>query len=447
MLDAIERWADQTREFQTLKERDVQRIRVQTDAVNPLLWLHEQEASQKIYWRSRDHQLEVAGVGTSIEVNGQNWETFGWDYARIQSICENLEGGRFFGGMRFDAGRKQEEAWTTYPAYYFRLPLFELMKQEDKHWFACNIPLNTDMVLHDLLEEIKEQLRTVSFENFKPTVLPECCAKREDEPLYASWRRDVESVVNDLSARGLEKVVLARKTTFTFTDDFEPATIVQYMKESNPYSFLFIFQNEKQHAFLGSSPERLFSRHNRKIETEAVAGTRPRGQNAEEDQRYKEALLNSAKDMREHRFVVDSIGQALRSLCTLTEHDRKVSILENARVQHLYLPFQGYLKEDINDADLIAALHPTPAVGGWPAERAMHKIREIEHFDRGWYAAPVGWIGRNAAEFAVAIRSGLIEKRHLHLYAGAGIVKGSIAKDEWQEVENKIGNFLKLIKA
>ena len=97
--------------------------------------------------------------------------------------------------------------------------------------------------------------------------------------------------------------------------------------------------------------------------------------------------------------------------------------------------------------DVLQALHPTPAVGGYPQVEAMQAIHEREPFDRGWYAGPVGWVGRDEAEFTVAIRSGLVQGRQLTLYAGAGIVCGSKPELEWEEIEQKISDFKALLEA
>jgi menaquinone-specific isochorismate synthase len=95
----------------------------------------------------------------------------------------------------------------------------------------------------------------------------------------------------------------------------------------------------------------------------------------------------------------------------------------------------------VTAVELLAALHPTPAVGGVPRDAALGAIRAQEPFDRGWYAGPVGWIGADAAEFAVGIRSGLVWPDRLALYSGAGIVEGSVPDREWDEIEQKIADF------
>ena len=126
---------------------------------------------------------------------------------------------------------------------------------------------------------------------------------------------------------------------------------------------------------------------------------------------------------------------------------QQASLLKLARKQHLYSAVNVLLKEDVTDGSLLDRLHPTPAVGGYPTENALSEISRLEPFDRGWYAAPVGWISADEAEFAVAIRSGLIHDKTLSLYSGAGIVPGSKPEEEWQEIEHKISDFLEVIES
>ena len=136
------------------------------------------------------------------------------------------------------------------------------------------------------------------------------------------------------------------------------------------------------------------------------------------------------------------VKEALKPLCTLVEmQDEKV--LKTPTVQHLYHTFRGKLIEGIDDHALIKALHPTPAVGGMPREMALKEIEKREHFDRGWYGAPVGWVSPEEAHHLVGIRSGLIDSNMLRLFSGTGIVLGSIPSKEWDELEQKIQQYMK----
>jgi menaquinone-specific isochorismate synthase len=166
-----------------------------------------------------------------------------------------------------------------------------------------------------------------------------------------------------------------------------------------------------------------------------------------------EDLRNSPKDRHEHQLVVNNLQAILAELCDSVTiessaerafRQRELTILKLNKVQHLYTQCHGTLTANLTDADILPKLHPTPAVGGFPRPQALKLIQELEPFERGWYAAPVGWIGADEAEFAVAIRSGLIDRDRLLLFAGAGIVRGSQPEEEWAEIENKIRHFTDL---
>jgi len=182
----------------------------------------------------------------------------------------------------------------------------------------------------------------------------------------------------------------------------------------------------------------------RLIETEAVAGTIPRGTSHEEDAALERKLMNCSKNALEHRYVVDAIRETLDELCSGVKVDPKARLVKLEGGQHLVTRFEGTLRDKVSDDRIVARLHPTPAVAGCPPEEVLRAIGEIESFDRGWYAGPVGYVGYNESEFAVAIRSALVNHDKLSLYAGAGIVEGSTAQGEWKEIETKIGNFIEV---
>jgi menaquinone-specific isochorismate synthase len=155
----------------------------------------------------------------------------------------------------------------------------------------------------------------------------------------------------------------------------------------------------------------------------------------------REDLLHSAKDLSEHSYVSKGVREALEPLCEELEIEDHVSEMKLARGRHLRSKVRGTLREGVTDAGLLDAMHPTPAVGGYPRSEALEEIRVLEPFDRGWYAGPVGWIGADASEFAVGLRSGLVRGQTLALFSGAGIVAGSVPDEEWAEIEQKIGDF------
>jgi len=228
-------------------------------------------------------------------------------------------------------------------------------------------------------------------------------------------------------------------------DPVDPVAYLLRLRRMTEETFNFYFQADEGHAFLGATPERLFKRQGRTLMTEAIAGTRPRGLTTRDDERYSKALLSSDKELREHAIVVDMIRNVLEMHCHHLIVDQDVQITKLSHVQHLCKHFKGELDAGTSDADLIEALHPTPAMGGYPTDIALAAIEELEPFNRGWYAAPIGFVGHDHTEFVVAIRSALIEKERVSLYSGAGIVLGSDPAEEWQEIEDKISKFLKAL--
>jgi menaquinone-specific isochorismate synthase len=230
------------------------------------------------------------------------------------------------------------------------------------------------------------------------------------------------------------------------TETITPFALVEILAGGAPACFHFCLQpTANSGAFLGASPELLFRREGTRLESEAVAGTRPRSLDTVEDERLESQLLKMSKEQLEHRLVVDSLETTFCELCADFSQDTAPSVLKLSRVQHLRTAFSGQLNEGVGDDAILRAFHPTPATCGSPCAAAARFIAVNELFDRGWYAGPVGFVSRDEAEFAVAIRSMLWLGRKTHVFAGAGIVDGSESEREWSELEDKIAGVLHLL--
>jgi isochorismate synthase len=166
----------------------------------------------------------------------------------------------------------------------------------------------------------------------------------------------------------------------------------------------------------------------------ALAGSAPRGNSEEEDEQLDLELLQSAKNQGEHAIVVTMIREALAHYCSQVWVSDKPQLLRLKNIQHLQTPIIGKLLPGKSILDAIGELHPTPAVGGFPRETALAELREFEQLDRGWYAGPIGWINANGnGEFAVALRSALVDEAQATLFAGGGIVADSQPESEYAE--------------
>ena len=393
------------------KQLPLMRLEVPIEMDDYLGWLNAQTLFPKIYWENPQEKMKVAAIGKSLELDC------------VPTISS--EGGpRFFGGRDFASRR--HNTWRNFPSSKYILPLIEIEEREGGS-FLCINRLSENLSIDLEYEEPSSDI-------LKPL-------SRLDSPSYPVWERHLREIFGLISQETLTKVVLGRCTCFEFENRLSPYDILKQLQGKSPSATLFAFQFEKEQAFIGASPETLYKREGKTIKSAAVAGTRPRGNTPEEDTKLTQELLNNQKELHEFNIVKESIKQALSPLCTKL-HTEDQRILQTSTVQHLLRSFEGLLKDPISDQDLIAALHPTPATGGMPKNAAIKEILKREYFDRGWYAAPIGWVTRQQAHHIVAIRSALIEKNQMRLFAGAGIVKGSIPLNEWEELEQKISQYI-----
>jgi menaquinone-specific isochorismate synthase len=406
--------------------------------VDPFRWLRGQQFFPKMYWSGRKDGLGVAAVGVADVQQSDAPEGADALRKRLASLLASGDPQvRYYGGLRFDPLREPDEEWAAFGAYRFVLPRFELRSGGGEATLVCNLVLPRDAERHP---EILEQIEHLAFPRNASGALPEPIS-RTDGPDERGWRRNIERSLAAFSEGRLDKVVLARRTEFGFEKDLDAALLAERLGALTPDSFHIYVEPEEGTAFVSASPERLFRREGRAIESEAVAGTRPRGASEADDAELRDELLRSEKDKAEHVHVRVGIRETLGPLCDELEVERGVSEMKLASRRHLVSRVHGTLGEGVTDAEVLSALHPTPAVGGYPRAEALEEIRALEPFDRGWYAGPVGWIGADAAEFAVGIRSGLVRGNRLALFSGAGIVAGSVSEGEWAEIEQKIGDF------
>lgn len=421
----------------TSKPRRVVRCEVPVDGVDPLTWLEAQGDRSRGYWCDREREFELAGVGTADIITAEALADYDqlFDHLRacIASVHPHLH---YYGGMRFNLAAPPVDKWLPFGAYRFVLPRFEVLARGDQTYLACNAILGEAQ--GDLPALILNLLDAMPFPGHAGPAPVPARLSRSDTPDYREWCDGIERTLDAIHSHAFEKVVLARESVFAFDAPVDPVALLRRLNASAAKSYRFCFQPRPGVAFIGVSPERFYKRKDRYIRAEAVAGTRPSTGDIHADSALADELLNSEKDRREHKHVFDAVRAELARRCNAVHADDEVSVLRLERYQHLYAGIEGILDHFSTDAELLRGLHPTPAVGGVPTRKALEWIAANEPFDRGWYAGPVGWVGCDSAEFAVAIRSALVTGNTLSVYAGAGIVDGSVPESEWAELENKI---------
>ncbi|NNE35734.1 MAG: isochorismate synthase [Rhodothermales bacterium] len=408
--------------------------------MDPLRWLAAQTGEDRFYWSGRSETDALAGIGRVVSVEGTSSVDYDSMRRDVRQILDNVPAGaRLFGGIRFGRRTTSDSDWSDFPSYRLILPRFELRTLEDSSLLICNIApgerAGGSMV--------QSEIDALATPEASLSVMPSA-RSRADAPAHRDWVRDIEWALEAFSSTTLAKVVLARRARFEFEADLDPFALMSRLLDATPSCYHFLFSHGDG-TFLGASPERLFRQDGRRIQSEAVAGTGTRGTTEGADEALGNELLHSEKDQREHEYVRQSIKEALTDLTRMLHVDTTATDMKLAVGRHLLSRVDGVLKPGVDAFDLLQSLHPTPAVGGYPYEEAIDVIEHLEPFDRGWYAGPVGWIGRDSAEFAVGIRSGRIVRNRLDLFSGAGIVCGSDPELEWHEVEQKIGDFLRVI--
>jgi isochorismate synthases len=249
----------------------------------------------------------------------------------------------------------------------------------------------------------------------------------------AEWRNRVARAVRRIRSGRLEKVVLARDLIARADRPIDIRVLLDRLARRYPECYTFSCDG-----LVGSTPELLVRHTGRRIESLVLAGTTQRGTDAADDAARGAALFASRKDRREHACAVASVREALAPLCSSLRVPPEPELLVLPNVQHLASPVTGRLSDGASVLDVVAAMHPTAAVGGTPTATALDLIREIEGMDRGRYAGPVGWIdSRGDGEWGIALRCAAVSGDRARLFAGCGIMGDSDPEAELAEAQAK----------
>jgi menaquinone-specific isochorismate synthase len=264
---------------------------------------------------------------------------------------------------------------------------------------------------------------------------------RGDRPRFAGmsvpderWLEAVQSVLTSIASGEVAKVVLARDQSLWSRSPFDLPQLVGTLASRFPSCFTFLVDG-----LVGASPELLVRRHGQRVESLVLAGTAARGRDASEDEALGAVLRSSDKDLAEHAHAVASVVEVLRPLCSDVQALPRPELLRLENVQHLATTVHATLETPLHVLDVVGLLHPTAAVGGTPRDAALHLIRAHEGLDRGRYTGPVGWCdAAGDGEWAIALRCAEVAGDRARLFAGAGIVDGSIPVEELRETWLKL---------
>jgi isochorismate synthase len=415
---------------------------------NPIDFLRFGSGMPRFYFHSAQSSQVIAGLGIATQLDADGHKRFFHLLQHLKTLrqqmitlpsAEEIPSPSLFFGASFFPTLKAEE-WRTFPAATLVLPRYTLSQIKGKTFFTINLPLLEGETVSEAArraryeaEEFLLALETAIFPPSPPTEI----AWREGD--FLAWQNAVQEAVQRIALGDLRKIVLARTRHGMASHSLDLPGVLERLGEVCSGCFRFLFEFQPGHAFFGATPEQLALVKGQMLSTLALAGSTRRGLTPAEDEALAAGLLASAKDQHEHNIVVENIRQRLATLIERLSIPSTPDVLRLPNIQHLRTPIQAQLRRGITALDVVAALHPTPAVGGQPLAPALDLIPRLENFSRGWYAGPIGVLDMDGnADFAVAIRSALVQATHITLFGGAGIVTGSEAHKEWEETGLKM---------
>jgi salicylate biosynthesis isochorismate synthase/menaquinone-specific isochorismate synthase len=399
----------------------------------------------------------LAGLGAAAVVEADGPGRF----AETAAACRRLNGRAvvgdasaepppfgpvWVGGFAFadDGGTAPE--WRSLAPGQLVMPEVALARRGGEARMAVTVSVAPGGDPEEILARVDErlaELRPASMPLLDPDPVEHARVASAAPPQH--FESAVTRAVERIAAGELTKVVLAREVRVHAPADIDPAPVYDGLRAGFPACFCYLVGTPEL-TFLGASPELLARREGQRVQTVALAGTRRRSADPAVDSLLGEQLLNSPKDREEQAIVTRRIMRTLDPVSVwVTSADEPV-LVKVLNVQHLGTPIRAQLAEPLSAVEVVGRLHPTPAVGGEPRERALPLIPALEGLDRGWYAGPIGWTDLfEDGEFCVALRCALLRGNVAHLYAGEGIVADSDPAQELEANEAKLQALLPLL--
>ncbi|WP_449547239.1 isochorismate synthase MenF [Lelliottia amnigena] len=393
------------------------------DAFDPLAWLGAQIAYPQFYWQQRSGDEEMAALGVA--------ESF-----------STLSAARQFLSDRYASPDTRICGLNAFTPGQSHLFLPRLLWRRTGGVATLRLTLSSEVSLQDDARcalEFLQQLQAI-----RPiTTLSSHIVRETHLPARPEWLSLVSQATDAIARGEFEKVVLARATDLQFDQRVTAIALMAASRRINHNCYHFCMMFDAQNAFMGSSPERLWRRRGKRLRTEALAGTVASHADDAQSHRLGEWLLNDDKNQRENMLVVEDICQRLQHHTQALEV-LPAQIVRLRKVQHLRRCIWTELKI-ADDEQCLRLLQPTAAVAGLPRDPARAFIQRKEPFEREWYAGSAGYLSPEQSEFCVTLRCARVSDNAVRLYAGAGIVSGSVPEEEWQEIENKAAGLRTLL--
>jgi len=418
------------------------------------------ENEERFFGEHPDRRQAFFALGRCDQVETEGVTRFGDASLAVQELFNDAclfgygqeaeERPLLMGGFAFgDYAARSDSHWMRFPASRLVLPELLLIRHESETGvrlrLSLHLAIDGNSSAGDLFNRMQNRLAWLKGHLENPPAQPEVdglenSVRLEPGVSELHYLQAAEQAIDLIEKGDLEKVVLSRCCDVHHKTPFRATQVLHNLRENYPSCFIFAASMSGV-SFLGATPERLLALRGKELLSGPLAGSMRRGDTPEEDLALQKALLGSEKEQHEHAIVTRAIRQALEPYCISLSIPSKPSILQLPGIQHLYSEIFGtvYPEKAISILEILGDLHPTPAVGGTPREKALVWLSKNEKLERGWYSGPVGWVNdRGEGDFAIALRAALLRGNSAHLHAGAGIVSGSVPEQELRETELKM---------
>lgn len=430
-------------------------ISTEIESVDPLVALEEiaQPNQLNFYFENKSKKQAIAAIDSVAKLHLEGKQRFENAQKFIKSHLANIitigNLNNSFTGPCFCCSfgffDSNTQANSPFPPATVFLPRWQIIRDSDRCILVANLLINAEGNLELLIQQFYQTIKKISeIKNINRDDINQNLINKNIKG-SDNFKETIISVLKSIRSNNLEKLVIAHTQDIISPSSFKLFKSLNNLRRLYPNCYIFSISNGKGQNFIGASPERLISIHNQELITDALAGSAPRGKTPSEDTDLAKRLLSSDKENHEHQVVIDFITQRLYHLGIVPQL-LPPQLRQLSNIQHLWTPISAKVPAKVTPLEIVAELHPTPAVAGVPRDVACEAITRYENFERGLYAAPLGWVDyQGNSEFIVGIRSALIDSDRARLYAGAGIVAGSHPDKELAEIQLKLQALLKAL--
>lgn len=414
--------------------------------INDLIDHGEEVMENQIYWEQKSKNISFISIGQitslntdEIDKNAINIETNSY-LKNMMHLNESTQISipTFIGGQNFNIRKENSNQWSDFPISYYLVPKILIMNNDGYYSITFYYLINPKSARVNIHNKIFETLHEISSPksskiNNKKTTVSNSSYLLDNQSLLNKIN-EAQSFINN---KDLSKIVISNILSYN-VKNINYREILEKLSSNYPNCSIFFYKLKNKGVFFGASPEMILKKEANKILIDALAGTIPSGNTEKEIENNSNFLYQNLKINEEHDIVVMGIKKSLSKIGINSKSSKK-EIMKLKNLLHLKTSISAEVKEEVNILDILDEITPTPALSGYSKNKSLEKINELENFDRGWYAGPIGWINSNyESQFYAGLRSAYVNKNKINLFAGAGITLNSNPLEEIKEIDNKL---------